>query len=607
MKRWWERWPLRMGQEQDAFVERGLEFRRDDKEWDAGRGRLVLRGTLVLPDKEPIALVVVYPDSFPDTRFAIYAPELRLERHQAFFGGNLCVLGRASVNWSPEFMAADFVADSVPELIRLVRSDPETLRREEEPQGEPASAQFQYAAGGAIILPGPALLMSGQGASPPSGGKFVLRHEGRGDWVAMAAKSRLPPKTEVAPGRSLLLEVRDRNGQALASAEPALRQLFKGDNWEGEWKRLKEAPRRNSEAETLEYLASQFPKPLRRYPVFNLQCDVSAVVFKEEVRHGEFADAWLFFLRLYQKDRVFGTVLLRSMPLSPEILGERIPELASLRQRTVALVGLGSLGSPLAFELARAQLGTLRLADMDYVEAATAVRWLGGLAFAGEDKTDALAAFIRRNHPYCTPVSVRMRVGDASSELSGDGLRELDNLERLITGAHLVIDATGEDNVCRVMATHAGEAGIPQIFVWSVDGYGGVVARLRPGRTGCYHCLLLALGKDGSIPPAPHAADAAKVHVQTRGCADPTFRASAVDLGPLSLQAARLAFSTLCEDVPGGYPSIAEDVFILSVRKPDGTLEAAPVWRAYPLPSNPACPLCSTPPDASALSSTPTP
>ena len=120
LRPWWERWPGLLEQETERFAKLGLPARllEDPRQ---GHGRLVVETTIDLSEHGPTRLVVVYPDGFPDRRFAIYAPELRLSRHQAF-GGNLCVMPRESVHWDPWFTAADIIVERVPRLGRVSQS-----------------------------------------------------------------------------------------------------------------------------------------------------------------------------------------------------------------------------------------------------------------------------------------------------------------------------------------------------------------------------------------------------------------------------------------------------------------------------------------------------
>ena len=130
MRSWWERWPGRREAELASFRRHGLAFRQEEEAFRAGR--LVLRGSIAV-DGENVELVVVYPDSYPWTRFTVAAPSLALPRHQHPFGKNLCVFPRASEHWNRTWLAGDIVIDRVPDLIRVVRRGGETLRDAEEP------------------------------------------------------------------------------------------------------------------------------------------------------------------------------------------------------------------------------------------------------------------------------------------------------------------------------------------------------------------------------------------------------------------------------------------------------------------------------------------
>ena len=70
---------------------------------------------------------------------------------------------------------------------------------------------------------------------------------------------------------------------------------------------------------------------------------------------------------------------------SPTDLFTRIPELKPLREKTVAVFGLGCLGAPSVLEFARAGVECIRLVDFDVVDPATGVRWpLGFSQRSGE-------------------------------------------------------------------------------------------------------------------------------------------------------------------------------------------------------------------------------
>ncbi len=257
-----------------------------------------------------------------------------------------------------------------------------------------------------------------------------------------------------------------------------------------------------------------------------------------------------------------------------------------MRDRCVAIAGAGAIGSVVAIELARALVGELHLLDHDVVEPGNAVRWAHGFGYVGVDKTAALANYLEVHYPHTKVVRFSKAIGDAPPDDPADSENRV--LEAWSRDADLFIDASAEDNVSYVVSDAAGEAGRPQIYAYSIEGYGGVVARVRPGATGCFHCLLLReADKSVRRPVAPPNVPT----VQPFGCSTPTFLAPNVDLLPVAIEAARLSISTLCES-DGGYPKISGDVFTFQLRRPeDGGLIYPIAWRSDGLPVHPDCPV----------------
>ena len=94
---------------------------------------------------------------------------------------------------------------------------------------------------------------------------------------------------------------------------------------------------------------------------------------------------------------------------------------ARIRQATVGIAGLGGLGSAIAIALARIGVGRLVLADFDVVEPSNLNRQQYFVDQIGEFKTDALAANLRRMHPYVTVETHTVRVDPQNiPEIFGD-------------------------------------------------------------------------------------------------------------------------------------------------------------------------------------------
>ena len=150
-----------------------------------------------------------------------------------------------------------------------------------------------------------------------------------------------------------------------------------------------------------------------------------------------------------------------------------------LRESSVLIVGVGALGSSLAMQMARAGVGTLKLADRDYVEPSNLQRQS---LFDEEDARSALpkavaaASRLRRINgavrvePYVTEVN--SRTADA-----------------LLEGVGLVLDGTDNARTRIALSDACFKKGIPLLY-GGVTGSEATGAALVPGETACLRCLI---------------------------------------------------------------------------------------------------------------------
>src|SRR5688500_12766933 len=125
-----------------------------------------------------------------------------------------------------------------------------------------------------------------------------------------------------------------------------------------------------------------------------------------------------------------------------------------LRVSRVLLVGCGALGSVVAEQLARAGVGTIRIADRDVVELTNLQRQvLFDEADAREGLPKAVAA-ARRLRRINSDVSVEPVVTDVDGE----------NIEQLVDGVHLVIDGTDNVETRYLINDVSVKRGIPWVY-----------------------------------------------------------------------------------------------------------------------------------------------
>lgn len=132
----------------------------------------------------------------------------------------------------------------------------------------------------------------------------------------------------------------------------------------------------------------------------------------------------------------------------------------TLSKATVAVCGLGGLGSHIAMALARAGVGRLLLFDHDRVEVSNLHRQQYKAAQVGQYKTDALAETLREAAPYLTLVPHRVRL-----------TRE--NCLPLLAPADIVCEAF-DDAEAKAMLTDRVLTGFPDKILVAASGMAGL-------------------------------------------------------------------------------------------------------------------------------------
>ena len=127
---------------------------------------------------------------------------------------------------------------------------------------------------------------------------------------------------------------------------------------------------------------------------------------------------------------------------------------------TVAICGLGGLGSNIAIALARAGVGQLILIDFDRVEITNLHRQQYKAAQVGREKTDALAENIREIAPY---IHLQIHTAEITPE----------NGARLLAGADVVCEAFDRAEAKAMLANTVLTA-LPEAFLVASSGMAGL-------------------------------------------------------------------------------------------------------------------------------------
>lgn len=127
---------------------------------------------------------------------------------------------------------------------------------------------------------------------------------------------------------------------------------------------------------------------------------------------------------------------------------------------TVAVCGLGGLGSNIAISLARAGIGTLILIDDDRVDITNLHRQQYKAAQIGEYKADALAAILQEIAPYVALETHVVRV-------------TADNAAALLGRAGIVCEAF-DNAACKAMLANTVLADMPDKYLVAASGMAGL-------------------------------------------------------------------------------------------------------------------------------------
>lgn len=155
-----------------------------------------------------------------------------------------------------------------------------------------------------------------------------------------------------------------------------------------------------------------------------------------------------------------------------------ILETSLLESRKVAVIGLGSGGSHIALELAKAGVGKFVLVDFDRVELHNIIRHVCGMGDLGRLKTNAIRDRILDKNPF------------AEIECYTTSINNLEEGRKIIEGCDLVIAAT--DNIRSRLNINSLtlELNVPTLYgKCAIRAAGGEILRVRPKQSPCFSCV----------------------------------------------------------------------------------------------------------------------
>lgn len=532
---WDDEFPGLMAWELDMLRRRATNVVED--------AELLNRGVLAVDFEWPIsgstvALRAVFPPTYPYFRPHVFLrtdPTSWPQRHVSPLDGGLCLLGRDSAQWQPESYLVELLQNQLQNA--LDGTGPQ------DPQAEPAEYWWNQRA-----LPGCYLLIdSSWDLSSASHGTLEVRYLIQ----APATKAAEAPPSF----RAIVTRVYDESGATIAAWDaPVPDFLQNARSVTIAWQRLPQTVLPvGQHLEIIHQLRTRYPRTRGLgFPAWPGQ-QVRPFVFLHEVELTEVTrgDGWLVGIQVGHA-RAFvpprpgqptkhttHTGIVSILRAGRGDLGVRVPVVSALAAKTVAVVGCGALGAPIAIELARNGVRRLHLLDHDAVEPGNSVRWPLGAPVWGMSKVDALSAFVAAHYPGC---AVEPFVHALGAPSDGADETDADVLTRLLDGVDLVIDASASESVNRLMWQRCQDRGAPLVRLGATPSVKGGTVAYHAVRGACPVCVQHA--RIAGTVPKPAGHDDIGL-MQPAGCGERTFVGAGYDLHELSMHAVRTAVATL--------------------------------------------------------------
>ncbi|MCP1843662.1 molybdopterin/thiamine biosynthesis adenylyltransferase [Bradyrhizobium sp. USDA 4524] len=264
--------------------------------------------------------------------------------------------------------------------------------------------------------------------------------------------------------------------------------------------------------------------------------------------------------------------------IAPEFKAQRLDDAhAALRDKSVAIVGCGSMGGKIAAMLARAGVSDFYLIDDDLLQPDNLVRNELDWRDVGTHKADAVAQRIRNVNPAAKVFFRQIRL--AGQEASGTADAALTSLVK----RDLFVDATANPEVFNLLSAVAETAKRPMIWAEVFGGgFGGLIARCRPNLEPSPQLMRLAVENwfyDRDYKPKRASRDYAT------GEEGPVLIADDADITSIAAAATRLTIDTLIGRNPSYFPFSA---YVLGLAPEAGLFSQA--FESYPIEMSDAPP-----------------
>lgn len=506
-KPWYERQPDRLEWELNEFRRQGLEPRQgfDDD------GDLVVKVDLDFKG-EPLEVTATFSPEHPYFAPEITADRVVIDRHQDPVGKNFCLLENPGNDWEEWFSAGELVGETLRQLLADSEEGTDAVYAGEADMPEPASAQLRYDSEFTVLVGDPFL----ESELPAEQGTIKLLHSGDELRVLVEATG---------------LGELDSTGRNLFSVGDGMTS--------GRWLALDHPLRpeagRDGVLQELEEHASSILDRLharvngRKKKLRHAETIVGITYMEQGPTRDEERRTWVFAELEQRRDyKARVKSLARAQALTKTERAHRLPDLTGLDGAHVVLIGAGSVGAPIAAELAKAGVGTLEIFDHDRFDVNNAVRHVLPVLAAGQPKAEAVARHCTMLNPFIVAIP--------RNQMLGGSIMTTALLEAALERATVVVDATGSRAVGRFLESKTRAASVDLVVVGlTASSFGADVLVIEPDGA-CLFCFADAQNR-GQIP-TPEAGD--RSALTPIGCRHPAFSGAGFEATELAAIATRI-------------------------------------------------------------------
>ena len=228
-------------------------------------------------------------------------------------------------------------------------------------------------------------------------------------------------------------------------------------------------------------------------------------------------------------------------------------EVSALAEKKVVIVGLGSGGSPVALELARAGIGHFTLIDFDRLELGNISRHVCGVNDLGRYKTLAVRDQMLQKNPYADISTLEINVNQSLSQV-----------EDAVGACDLLIVASDNDQSrfnLNQMSLNNNKVALYGRAITRAAG--GDVLRVRPWKGPCYNCVFssgLVAGREEEMSQKRQALAVLPAYVEEDKINAMIQVGLSSDIAPIANMIVKMALVELSRGIETGMSTVDEDL-----------------------------------------------